>query len=88
MLGTAGEGGMNSLVKFSYRAPTNGRQEKTPIHQLCADTRCWLEDLPRAMDDRNGWRERERERERESSESMLSEWLEDDETTNLVKGKL
>ena len=27
-----------------------------PIQQLCADTECSLEDLPEAMDDREGWR--------------------------------
>ena len=29
--------------------------------QLCADTGCSLEDLPEAIDDREGWRERVRE---------------------------
>ena len=28
-------------------------------HQLGADTGCILEDLPGAIDDRDGWRERE-----------------------------
>ena len=27
------------------------------IQQLCADTGCSLEDLPGAIDDRDGWRE-------------------------------
>ena len=31
------------------------------LHQLCADTRCNLEDLPGVMDDRDGWQERARE---------------------------
>ena len=31
-----------------------------PIRQLCADTGCNLEDLPGAMDDRDGWRKRVR----------------------------
>ena len=31
---------------------------RTYIQQLCADTGCSLEDLPAAMDDREGWRER------------------------------
>ena len=35
------------------------------IQQLCADTECNLNDLPEAMDDRKGVRERERDRERE-----------------------
>ena len=29
----------------------------THIHQLCVDTRCSLEDLTEAVDDRNRWRE-------------------------------
>ena len=35
------------------------------VHQLCAYTECSLEDLPDAMDNRDGGQERERERERE-----------------------
>ena len=31
-----------------------GRPASTYLHQLCADTGCSLEDLPKAMDDRNG----------------------------------
>ena len=38
-----------------------GRPPRTYIQQLCADTRCSLEDLPEAMDDREGWRERVRD---------------------------
>ena len=38
-----------------------GRPARTYIQQLCADTKCSLEDLPVAMDDREGWRERVRE---------------------------
>ena len=38
-----------------------GRPAKTYIQQLCADTGCILEDLPEAIDDRDGWRERVRE---------------------------
>ena len=37
-----------------------GRPARTYIQQLCADTGCSLEDLPKAMDDREGWRERVR----------------------------
>ena len=37
-----------------------GRPAKTYIHQLCMDTGCSLEDLLRAMDDRERGRERER----------------------------
>ena len=38
-----------------------GRLARTYLHQLCADTRCNLEDLPGDMNDRDRWRERERE---------------------------
>ena len=37
------------------------RPAGTYIHQLYADTGCSLEDLPGAMDDRDGWQERVRE---------------------------
>ena len=35
----------------------------TYIHQLCASTGCSLEDLPKEMDDRDGWRERYKDKE-------------------------
>ena len=35
-----------------------GWPDRTYIHQLCADMRCSPEDLPEAMDNREGWRER------------------------------
>ena len=38
-----------------------GRPARTYIQKLCADTRCSLEDLPEAMDDREWWRERVRD---------------------------
>ena len=38
-----------------------GRPTRTYIQQLCANTRCNLEDLLGTMDDRDGWRERVRE---------------------------
>ena len=38
-----------------------GRQARTYIQQLHADTGCSLEDLLEAIDDRVGWRERVRE---------------------------
>ena len=37
-----------------------GRPARTYILQLCADTSCSSEDLPKAMDYREGWRERVR----------------------------
>ena len=35
-----------------------GRPARTYIQQLCVDTGCCPEDLPRAMNDREEWRER------------------------------
>ena len=43
-----------------WRAKAGG-PAKTNLQLLCADTGCSLEDLPEAMDDRDGWRERARE---------------------------
>ena len=40
--------------KNSYRLASFGRSENTYIYQLCMDTRCSLEDLPGAMDQRDG----------------------------------
>ena len=37
-----------------------GRLARTYTQQLCTDTRCSPEDLPKAMDDREGWWERVR----------------------------
>ena len=37
-----------------------GHPARTYIQQLCADTGCSLEDLPEAMDNREGWQERVR----------------------------
>ena len=34
-----------------------GWPERTYLHQLCMDTGCNLEDLPRVTDDGDGWRE-------------------------------
>ena len=38
-----------------------GRTARTCIQQLCEDTGCCPEDLPRAMNDREKWRERVRD---------------------------
>ena len=38
-----------------------GRPARTYIQQLCEDTECYPEDLPRAMNDREEWRERVRD---------------------------
>ena len=48
--------------------PSHGRAKagcpaRTYLQQLCVDTGCSHEDLPKAMDDREGWRERVREKE-------------------------
>ena len=50
---------------YSYGPPTHGRAKagrpaRTYIQQLCEDTGCCPEDLPRAMNDREEWRERVR----------------------------
>ena len=38
-----------------------GQPARTYLHQLFADSRCTLEDPPRVMDDRDGWRKRVKE---------------------------
>ena len=38
-----------------------GRPARTYIQQLCEDTGCCPEDLPRAMNDREEWRDRVRD---------------------------
>ena len=45
----------------SHRRVKAVRPARTYIQQLCADTGCSLGDLPEAMDDRKGWRERFKE---------------------------
>ena len=45
----------------SHGRAKTGRPARTYIQQLCANTGCSLEDLPEAMDDREGWWERVRE---------------------------
>ena len=56
-----------------------GRRARTYLRLFCVNTGCRLEDLPGAMDDRDGCVyvcvcvcEKERERERELGKSMLS----------------
>ena len=48
---------------------------RTYLQQLSIDTGCSLEDLPGAMNNRDGWRERERE----SRESVLTVWDDDND---------
>ena len=41
----------------AYGQAKAGRPSRTYIQQLCKDTGCRPEDLPKAMNDREGWRE-------------------------------
>ena len=66
MQDTAGEARTNSSVMYSYGTPAYGqakagRPARTNIQQLCEDTGCNPEDLPKAMNDREKWRERVRD---------------------------
>ena len=45
----------------THRRAKAGRPARTYIQQLCEDTGCCPEDLPRAMNDREEWRERVRD---------------------------
>ena len=45
----------------SHGRPNAGQPARTCVQQLCANTGCNPEDLPEAVDDREGWRERVRE---------------------------
>ena len=45
----------------THGRPKAGRPARTYIQQLCEDTGCCPEDLPRAMNDREEWRERVRD---------------------------
>ena len=61
-----GEAGTNSKEMYSYGPPSHGRAKagrpaRTYIQQLREDTGCCPEDLPRAMNDREEWRERVRD---------------------------
>ena len=60
MLGTVREISSNISVMFFYEflhMDTSGfaDQQKSYIYQLCANTRCRLEDFSRAINDRDGW---------------------------------
>ena len=67
MQDTAGEAGTNELIRdVLLWTPTHGRTKAgrpalTYIQQLCEDTGCCPEDLPRAIKDREEWRERVRD---------------------------
>ena len=45
----------------TYGRAKAGRPARTYIQQLCEDTRCSLEDLPEAINDKEKWRERVRD---------------------------
>ena len=49
------------LWTSSHGRAKAGRSARSYLQQLCADTGCSPEDLPEAMDDREGWRERVRD---------------------------
>ncbi len=51
----------HSCVIAVYGRAKAGRPARTYIQQLCEDTGCCPEDLPRAMNDREEWRERVRD---------------------------
>ena len=51
-----------------------GRPARTYIQQLCEDTGCCPEDLPRAMNDREEWRERVRDIRATSTMMMMMDW--------------
>ena len=51
-----------------------GRPARTYIQQLCEDTGCCPEDLPRAMNDREEWRERVRDIRGLNRKSMRARW--------------
>ena len=62
----AGEAGDELIRDVLLWIPTHGRAKagrpaRTYIQQLCEDTGCCPEDLPRAMNDREEWRERVRD---------------------------
>ena len=66
MRDTDGEVETNSLATYSYVPLSHGqakagRPARTYIQQLCTDTGCSLEDMPEAIDDRDGWWEKVRE---------------------------
>ena len=51
-------GGVNVCIYIRAKA---GWPARTYIQQLCEDTGCCFEDLPRAMNDREEWRQRVRD---------------------------
>ena len=62
------------LWTSSHRRAKIGRLARTYIQQLCADTGCSHEDLPKTMDDNEGWRERVRDIRADSAICWWSWW--------------
>ena len=52
---------INDVLLWTLSHAKAGRPDRAYIQQLCADTGCSPEDLPEAMDDREGLRERVRD---------------------------
>ena len=54
---------INDVLQWTpaYGQAKAGRPDRTYIQQLCEDTGCSPEDLPKAMNDRENWRERVRD---------------------------
>ena len=50
-----------SLWSLTHGHTSVGHPAKTYIHQLCADSRCLLEDLLSVMISRDGWQESQRD---------------------------
>ena len=49
---------MFSYRPLLHRRASVGQQIRTYLLKLCADTLCSLENLPKAIDDRDEWREK------------------------------
>ena len=60
----------------SHRRAKTGRPARSYLQQPCTDTRCSLEDLPGAMDDRDKWRVRAREIRASSTMMMMMSYIE------------
>ena len=80
------------LWTSTYEYASVGRPAVTYLYQLCANTGCNLEDLPKAMDDRDGLRQRQRQtekerqtdRQRDSGKSTRSVRLDDDDNDDVI----
>ena len=62
----------------AYGQAKAGRPARTYIQQLCEDTGCGPEDLPKVMNDREKWRERVRD---------IRAWHDDDDDCTCKKKK-